>query len=214
MIPDMNNPARNHFLDTIYHLRNEESLLLFSRMDVIEDEEAQLVTDFLELEYRNECLDYPATPPVFDAAAALWGAKTVYTAAQLLLYRKQQSKELPLLVQEYTGNQTAAAILSADLCLRFLPDILEQARRIDPEDALVIVLEARLMRWHYSGIACYTHKEPPDMKVVFSNAALRQLYADRVIACRQRQLAQLQELAADVKAAMGHYANYFWKELL
>ncbi|GGH67365.1 hypothetical protein HNQ91_001671 [Filimonas zeae] len=214
MIPDMNNPARHHFLDTIYHLRNEESLLLFSRIAVIEAEEALLVTDFLELEYRNECLDYPATPPAFNAAAALWGAKTIYTAAQLLLYREHTNTQLPVLLPAYNGTQTPDAILSADLCLRFLPAVLQQAENIDPDDVIISLLQACLQQWHYSGISCYAAEQLPDMAVVLDNATLRQLYADRVIACKQAALAKLPALAPVVKASMGNYANYFWKELL
>lgn len=210
---DMNTLANHYFLDTIYHLRNEEAMLLHSRLVPGSEEEEALVADFLELEYRNECLDYPGTSPEYDGAAAIWGARTVYVASQLLLYRENRSDELPLLLPAYGGNRTAGAILSADICLRFLPDILQQAKLIDPDDSLAILLENHLLSWHYSGIGYPLPAEQLNMALVLNNATLQQLYVNRVIARKRRQLALLPALQPLVMAAMGNFANHFWKDL-
>jgi hypothetical protein len=107
------------FLDTIYHLRTVEHIILHNKPAVIMTSEEQEVIAFLEGEYERESVDYPFTAPVFSPMAALWAAKTVYITAQLFLFRENKAIELQSLLRSYSGPIDA----SADLCLRFLPSL-------------------------------------------------------------------------------------------
>lgn len=209
---DMNTLTAHCFLDTIYYLRNEEALLLHSRLAPGSAEEEALVGDFLDLEYANECLDYPGTAPDYDKAAALWGARTLYVAAQLLLYREHRNDELPALLPPYQGPLTPGAVLSADLCLRFLPDVLQQVKQIDVNDSLAVLLEKHLVQWHYSGVGYPLDEGQLNMHMVSSNVCLQLLYVNRIIHRKHRKLALLPVLQPLVKAAMGHYSSDFWKD--
>ncbi|MGF2411349.1 hypothetical protein [Ferruginibacter sp.] len=202
-----------HFYNTISQLRQNEELVLYDRVLHFSEEDEQLVKDFLKIEYETESLNYPFTPPSCNAAAALWGAKTVYTACQLILYRENKEAELPLLLPVYNNEMDAAAILSADLCLRFLPQALQQTKNIDPDDALIAVLENHLQQWHYSGIGYVLNAATVNFDTVFANECMQQLYIDRVIQKKDMQRAMLPLLQKKITAAMGIYSATFWKEL-
>jgi MoxR-vWA-beta-propeller ternary system domain bpX4 len=140
------------FLKMIQTLRQQEEIMLYGNILNISEREAVEVTAFLNHEYQQESLSYPYIAPFFDENAALWGAKTVYIAAQLILYRENSEADLATLLPNFPQNPTAAALLSADLCLRFLPSMIVQLKLIDPEDELVAVLENLLHHWHYSAV--------------------------------------------------------------
>jgi hypothetical protein len=128
---------------------------------------------------------------------------------------------------------TPAAILSADLCLRCLPDVIEKAREINPDDPLIGLLEDLLPVWHYSGIGYFRlpgSGEPGsaedsvgvdsaagggvfDFSPIFADDCLRLLYIDRVIERRVAALANLPELRPGILAVMGDHGDFFWKEL-
>ncbi len=205
--------ATDHFLQTLHTLRNEERMLLFGQAILVPAAEKELAITFLEMEYDNECLGYPGTAPAFEAAPALWAAQAVYTAAQLLLYRKDKEADIPALLPAYEGAVTAGAILSADLCLRFLPEVLLMAHNIDTDDLLVTILTGHLQHWHYSAIGHRQATEAPDFSVISSNACLQQLYADRVVNRKDRQLAMLPAVEPLVRAILGNHKTYFWNEL-
>jgi hypothetical protein len=171
------------------------------------------VGDFLQEEYEKEIVGYPGFPPPFERKAAVWGAKIVYASSQLLLSRDQHDKDLAQLLPDYPANVDAAAILSADLCLRCLPDVIAKAREIDPDDVLVPMLEDILRIWHYSGVGYFKGDEVPDWTPVLANDCLRRLYVDRVISRRAFVLADSPALRSQVRAALGDHSARLWKEL-
>lgn len=207
------NNEENYFFDTIKNLRAKEEILLYTRLMEVSSEEENLVTQFLEKEYLNECIDYPFTAPAYDAKAALWSAKTVYLSGQLLLYREHRETDIKDLLPAYNSKITPSAILSADLCLRFLPDLISNAKMIDAEDILAIILETHLQEFHYSAISIDLTLENLNFDVIISNSCLKQLYVNRVIEKKVSSLANLPLLNQYVKESMGDFSNYFWKEL-
>ncbi|MES2775512.1 MAG: hypothetical protein V4722_15155 [Bacteroidota bacterium] len=200
-----------HFYNTIYNLRSNGEITLFERLLTFEKADEDLVVDFLQLEYEAEAQNYPYTAPVYDGAAALWGAKTTYNICQLILCREHKVAELPGILPAFTGPITAGTILSADLCLRLLPQVLADTRHIDPEDSLVELAENILQQWHYSGIGYSLPVEKMEWEPVLSDNCLFQLYADRVIEKKDQQRATQPMLNQKIRAAMGIYAPHFWK---
>ena len=77
--------AKHYFLKMIQALRQHEEIVLYQNVLNISEIEAAEVGAFLEFEYKQESLSYPQLIPYFDPIAALWSAKTVYLAAQLIL---------------------------------------------------------------------------------------------------------------------------------
>lgn len=194
----------------IESLRRDEAVMLYANMLQVPVEEEQEIVDFLHREFLSESLEYPYVVPEFDGAAALWAAKTVNTAAQLILYRKDKPAELAPLLPAYMGEHTAGAILSADLCLRFIPDMLVQLMMIDREDELIPILEGIMAQWHYSAVKHKQDISGLNFDVVAGNQCLLQLYTDRIIAYKHIQLALHPAFKGSVQASLGIYGKEFW----
>lgn len=201
-----------YFLNMIEHLRQHEDVILYVNILQTDTEEEAKVVSFLEQEYETESLDYPGTPPDFDKNAALWAAKTIYTASQLLVYRKNRVEELGALLPPYDKEQNAEAIISADLCLRFLPSVLRQLTFIDPEDALIPILEGILTQWHYSGTNYTLDIEKLNFEAIIANDCLRSMYADRVTRYKKLALATHPALKEIISGDMGNLGKEYWNE--
>jgi hypothetical protein len=201
------------FLKMVQILRQHEEIVLYGYVLDISEKEEEEVNIFLKKEYEREVLNFPHVPPGFDATAALWAAKAIYVIAQLILYRKNKEAELQLLLPDFESSKNPAAIISADLCLRFLPDILSQLKMIDPEDPLISILETRLTDWHYSGINYPMETQALDFNVISSDSCLFQLYINRTISFRNTQLAQHEACISQVKASIGIFNTDLWSEI-
>jgi len=209
----MKNTNKTYFLDTINHLRKFEEVILYNQILNIPSEEDILVIKCLEYEYNNECLEYPYLAPPFDAEASLWGAKIVYMASQLLLYRKNRETEIQVLLPEYLYNPSISSILSADLTLRFLPDIIENMQVIDPDDKAIEILINILQKWHYSGIGSTLNIKKLNFETIFSDNCTKQLYINRIIAFKAKHLAELPNIKTLINESTGNYTSCFWKDL-
>ena len=196
--------------------------------------EEKTVADLLRGEYIKEVLNFPGAAPSFEPDAAVWAARIVFNASQLLLFREKDAQDIVELLSPYSGPMTPAAILSADLCLRCLPDVIVKAREINPDDPLIGLLEDLLQVWHYSGIGYFRLPEGGgepagaedsvgidsmsgggefDFSPILADDCLRLLYIDRVIERRVTALANLPELRPGILAVMGDHGTSFWKEL-
>lgn len=203
---------QNYFLQTIEHLRHYEEVLLYGNLLTVPEDHEKEVANYLAREYEQESLHYPFTAPAFDPAAALWAAKTLYIATQLLLYRENKEADLEDLLTAYTATLTPSAILSADLLLRFLPDVINHLKAIDPEDKLVEMLESHLHTWHYSGVGYALQTEMLDFTTIIANTCLLQLYTDRVLEKKERQLAIHPALVKHIQASLGLHAQVYWSD--
>ncbi|WP_130733877.1 hypothetical protein [Flavobacterium sp. J27] len=201
------------FLDTIYHLRTREHGIIYDKKLDISSEEAREVIEFLQDEYEKERLNYPFIAPSFDEKAALWASKTVYFAIQLVLNRKDTESKIDSLFPIYNNQLTASAMLSTDLCLRFLPTILLQLQQMDAEDPLLPVLEHYLTLFSYSAIGYDLDIEQADTSLIESDACLLQLYLDRLVEKKDRNRANHERLKPLLLANMGNYKTFFWNEL-
>lgn len=200
------------FFETIYRLRNKEEVLLFESTLTIDSDDASDVLQFLHAEWDNECLEYPHVPPSFHEAAALWGARTLYLASQLILNRELMPEDLDTILSLFDEAVDASAMLSADLCLRMLPVVVQHLEAIDPDDPLIPRLRSFLKQFHYSGIGCLAETDDVDLSPVIGSRCATQLYADRIIGRRDRLLAKRPEIAPALAASLGEHKQYYWHE--
>ncbi len=207
----------NYFFRMIQHLRKTEEVVLYANVLSISDAELAQVGKLLLVEYHRESLDYPFHPPSFHISAAIWGAQTLYIAAQLLLYRKHAGDKLRELFPKADFLSSPETMLSADLCLRFLPGIYEELEGIDAEDPLLPILEEILIQWHYSSISNSKVSGKINDQLIASKLKLdpcfRQLYVDRVIKYKNHILAAQPFLNREVQAVLGIHGEHFWPEL-
>ena len=200
----------NYFLKMIQQLWEKEEIMLYGNIMSITDEEIGAVGAFLKKAYNREALDYPHQTPEFDYQAAQWAAKTIYLAAQLLLYRENKETDLPKIILAYERKITPAAILSVDLCLRFLPALIKELKLIDQEDSLIEILEEILKDWHYSGVNHPMNEEDLNFEIIENDPCLLQLYCDRVIKNKNQKLANHKALINQIKANLGNHKNQLW----
>lgn len=177
-------------------------------------EEGQAVTDFLRKEFSAEALNYPYEVPDFNPDASLWAASTVYVAAQLIVYREHKETELSLLFKPYSGERNASAILSADLTLRFIPDMINALKEIDTEDALIPLLESTLQEWHFSGLEYSLDAGGIDFDMIKTNRCMHQLYCDRIVENKKITFATNPVFKDSIRAQLGLYGNDLWKEFI
>lgn len=204
---------REYFVTMIKQVRRQEDIMLYGNILTIDQLESIETVEFLRNEYELEALEYPYNVPPFDEEAALWAAKTVYISAQLILYRENRNTELSVLLPEFSAEITPSAILSADLCLRFLPDMLIQLKLIDSEDPLIALQESLLTLWHYSGVRYALNIEMLDFEKINMDACLRQLYTNRIIEYKKIHLAKHPAFKEGIAADMGMYSHVFWNDL-
>lgn len=200
------------FYQMVSALRQDEVVILSSHDLYILPEDRVKVTELLANEYLEEAYSYPYTAPGFDAEAALWASEVTYLAAQLILNRQHAGKDLPALFPAEPATLTPSAILSADLMLRFLPQMVQKLRQLDIEDELIPILENLLIRWHYSGIEGEIKYEELKVEVYMAHSSLRQLYIDRVIAFKNLPRAMHPTIHPWVKASLGIHQSTLWKE--
>jgi len=198
-------------LAMITQLRQHEEVMLFSTLVEPAPQDGADTTAFLEREYTLETLHWPHSPPPFEAAAALWAAQAMYTGAQLLLAREGMPAGLPALLPDYTGAQSAGAILSADLCLRFLPAMIKHLRAVDDDDPLLPLLEKKLAAWHYSGVDYALDLATLDF-APYTDPCVYALYRDRIIRHQHIALARHPAFEPAVRAALGLHGHTLWKK--
>lgn len=203
----------DYFLQMIIDLRTEEKVTLYDNILATSENENWMVESFLEKEYKTESLDFPYSVPVYDKNAALWGAKLCYVAAQLILYRQNKKEELEELTPKYTGEMNASTILSADLCLRFVPQMMFHLKAMDPEDSLIPLLQNTLNTWHYSNVANGQNGTEVDVQKILENPCLKQLYVDRIIAHKNKYLAQLPSIYPLIVSTIGIHKKEYWPSL-
>jgi hypothetical protein len=108
---------------------------------------------------------------------------------------------------------TPSAVLSADLCLRFLPLLREQFVAVDPDDELIPALDKILSGWHYSAIGQNYPVEETQIEIIKSDACCWQLYLNRVIAKKAKQQMQYPAIQEGVLGCLGAYKEILWKDL-
>lgn len=203
---------QTHFYNTIFQLRTSEDLILYDKVVDISSYEDELVIEFLKNEYEEESLNHPFTPPIFDEKAALWASKIFYLFSQWIVYRIQEIDELERLILPFEFPKTVSAVLSADLCLRFLPLIKMETNYIDPEDPILIHMNSIMKDWSYSSIGYLDETENLDITELDTNLCLKQLFVDRVMERKDKKMAKLPPIYSHIKASMGDYQHIFWKE--
>jgi hypothetical protein len=142
----------SYFYDSIELLQTSGNIVLHSKFVQVSEDEEDYVTQYLSMEYEKEAFNFPGVLPDFDAKAALWGAKTIFIASQLLMLRDIPEKEFSKLLPSYEHEVTIGSVLSCDMCLRFLTDIIRAAEDIDTYDGLIVILDKLLSQWSYSSI--------------------------------------------------------------
>lgn len=204
---------KSPFLDTLFLLRQEECITIFSDIHEISKKEEEDAMDYFQAEFEKERLEFLSDTIVCDTKTALWAAKVVYYSAQLYLIRENTAKDLNKLIPSFKGKREVSALLSADLSLRFLPQIVSALQQADPEDPVVKMLESILKQFHYSAIGSDLDPEGINWEEELKDKTYRKLYLERIVEKKAYQLAEIPYINRLLIGEFGIYKDLFWKEL-
>ncbi|WP_265429631.1 hypothetical protein [Chryseobacterium sp. YIM B08800] len=204
---------KSPFLDTLFLLRKEGALTIFSDLKTLSEKEEKEAEDFFESEFEKERLEFLSDKIRFNKETAIWAAKILYHSAQLYLIRKDTAKDLENLIPQYQGEKDVSAILSADLSLRFLPQLLDALQVADSTDPLAKMLENILHQFHYSGIGLDLNLEKINWEEELKDKTYRKLYLERIVEKKAYKLAEIPYINQLLIAEFGMYKDIFWREL-
>lgn len=171
----------------------------------------------LEKYYVADLQNMPGNVPEFNAPAALWAGTTVYYAMQFLLLRNLTAEQVNETLKPFTHSINPAEVYSADMALRYLPDIINAAKGLAPDDPLVARLNEIATAWPFSSVGVKLNTVAPLSEVVKGSASLQTEYIDRIVAKRDKNRLADKETKLAVTQALGHYSEQLWpgyKELV
>ncbi|WP_144283591.1 hypothetical protein [Chryseobacterium echinoideorum] len=204
---------KSPFLDTLFLLRKEQCITIFTDIPQISKKEEENAADYFESEFEKERLEFLSDKISFDRETAVWAGKVVYHSAQLHLIRKDTAKDLDKLIPVFKGERNVSSIVSADLTLRFLPQIIEALQSADPEDPLIKMLESILLQFHYSGIGYDLDLENINWEEELKDKTYRKLYLERIVEKKDYKLAEIPFINQLLIAEFGMHKDNFWREL-
>ncbi len=184
----------------------DDSLEVFGMAD------CDTAIEYLRQRHSTDSLDMPYTAPPFHADAALWAAMYLCRATQIILLRDLDEKHITDYLADFDGAITPGAIYSADLTLRYMPDLSRLAHRISPEDVLTKYLRQTAALWPFSSVGLSTD-QPLRLDVLLTDPSLTCAYADRIIAVKNLQRFEDPRIQPVVFAQLGSYIQNFWPEL-
>lgn len=201
------------FLDTLFLLRKEGTLTIFSDIKWISPKEEQDTADYLESEFEKERLEFFSDNISCDRNTAVLAAKVLYHSAQLHLIRENTAKDVNQLIPLYKDTRDISSILSADLSLRFLPQIMYALNDADTEDPVIKILKSILQQFHYSGIGYDLDLANINWEEELKDKTYQKLYLERIVDKKAYSLAEVPYIHQLLTAEFGMYKDVFWKEL-
>jgi hypothetical protein len=146
----------------------------------------------------------PSGLPPFDATAAVYGARALYGACQLLTFRDFTEADLAGAIAIPPARPNPVEHFSVDLLMQFLPDVVRLAKAAAPQDPLVARLLELGRRWPLSsvGIANIGRVDASPLK---ENSALWRLYPDRVLATGDSAQLADSDVRDAIRASIGAY---------
>jgi hypothetical protein len=125
-------------------------------------------------------LDVAGAPLDFDAGTALAAAELLGHACWFLVNHAEPPAELEKRLVLPVRPVTAAQHLSADLVLRYLPQVHRRARALAPDDRLAALLAGVLRQWPLSGVLADVEEGPLTPPAFGEHPGLQLLYAERL----------------------------------
>lgn len=205
--------TKSPFLDTIFLLRKNEYITLFSNIQTISQKEEEDAEVYFEAEFEKERLEFLSDQLYCDKKTAVWAAKVLYHSAQLYLIRENTVSNLENLVPKFKGIRDISAVLSADLTLRFLPDVMLALNSADPEDPLIKMLEDILGDFHYSAIGYDLDPKVQSWEEELKDKTYRKLYLERIVEKKDYKRAEIPFINKLLIAEFGMHKDAFWREL-
>jgi hypothetical protein len=185
-------------------LLNEGKMQFLERPDSAREPEPEALP-LLAKAYSSYRLEVAGPLIPFDAQTAWSAAELVRQAGWFLVSHDEPEADLESRLQLVGPPTTAAQHLSADVTLRYLPQVHRRARALSPDDLLAKKLTTILRQWPLSGVLADIEEEPLGPLDFDGHAGLCLLYAER--------LARHEKPAWRPRGPALEYVRWVWQEL-
>ncbi|MGI8981288.1 MAG: hypothetical protein ACR2FY_18840 [Pirellulaceae bacterium] len=157
-------------------------------------------------------LEGPGKLPELDLAVAMWAARTCYGACQLIVYRQLDERAIAeLLSAAVPPPHSPSGHWSADLTLRFLPDLLRHASVASEQDPLVTHLRSLAYAWPLSSVGI-EGIVPQHVEELAASPSLLHLYVDRILAHKDFSRLEHPAVREATRQALGMHTE-LWPDL-
>jgi hypothetical protein len=160
----------------------DEGRVVFRSQKVSQDGPTARDTAKLADAFASFALSVAGPPVAFDGGVACQSAELVRQASWALVNREERPGDLKRRLRMSTTPRTPAQHLSADLLLRYMPQILRRARGLDPIDPLIEILGHLLRCWPLTGALSDIEEAPLVATDFGGHPGLLLLYAERIAA--------------------------------
>jgi hypothetical protein len=146
--------------------------------------------------------------PELSLQVAAWALRLLESGSRFLVHRAYDEADISAaMTLPCPHNPDPSACWSADLFLRHLPDLIRLARGLAADDPLVTHLLEIARRWPLSSVGIeWTPDHEPDVRPFAGDAALLQLYVDRIISRGDKARLLSPVVRAAVRQSLGDYA--------
>ena len=150
-------------------------------------------------------MSLPSAVPAFQADIARWAAEQLYHAAQCLVHRETEETTIQhLLKPRVPQSDKPGDHYSADMCLRFMKDVLRLSNAASETDPLNQQILEFMKNWPLSAVGMDVTTSP---SCVLEHDSLRLMYLNRVIACNDRNALSDPETANAIQQLAGLHAD-------
>ena len=167
------------FVDFLQRLLAEGVVVLHERPRINVAERAK-ATAVLEKAFACASLQVAGPRLDFDAPTALAGAELVWLASWFLVVRSDEPDEVASALRMPEPGAQPGQHLSADLTLRYLPQVFHRARGLAADDVLTAGLARILRQWPLSGVLVGLEEGPASTIEAMDHPGLLLLYAERL----------------------------------
>lgn len=200
--------------DFLYGLIDEGVVSVAGEVTPFDETDNELAVEILKQYYARDIVDMPYTPPAFNATAALWGAQYIYLCTQLTVLRQLGEEEVKNYLKGYEENLSPEVVYSADLMLRFLPQLFNLAKGLAPADILVTIMQNTATNWPFSSVGIEV-TETFNTAIIFQHPTLKYSYADRIITHKDLKRALLDdEIKNTITEVLGAHTTTLWPQFV
>ena len=196
----------------ILNLLEKGQVLLEGKLRDFSKTELEEAAKVLKVYYDHDKIEMPYQAPDFEPGSALWGATYLYHTMQLSLLRDENEETVREYLTASTASKTPSVIYSADLMLRYLPQLLNISKGLAPDDVLVKCLMETAVQWPFSSIGIVL-TETPNLDPILENQSLRIAYIDRIIQSKNQKNIYNEKVTKLINEALGDHQSTFWPEL-
>lgn len=173
------------------------------------DEDMQQTSALLRKYYLEDILEMPFTAPDFSPVAGIWAAQYFYQAVQLTVMRDADEETISSILKPFSENIAPQEIYSADLVLRYLPELFNLVEGLAPADMLVQELQKCALQWPFSSVGIALGGKANE-EAIFAHPSLQQTYTDRIIKHKDKKRVTSTRIKASVSEAIGQYYTPVW----